>query len=146
MDQLCLRARNSQTRLCTRNHTVKSSATTHLSQHRSSDTTWDAMWTPMMCGFRWWVWKLGSTTTHRIRSIPHGICCSLHTCRQRTDTDIRKTTAKPFETDGGSHANKLWRLWQSTEKPCIEETSSRRLSHATVQRMSTLRAQQSHAP
>ena len=62
------------------------------------------------CGFRWRVWKLGSTTIHRIRSFARGIYCNLHTCRQRTGTDIRKTTAKPFERDGRSHANKLWRL------------------------------------
>ena len=29
----------------------------------------------------WWILKLGSTTTYRIRTIAHDICCRVHTCR-----------------------------------------------------------------
>ena len=63
-----------------------------------------------MCGSRWLVWGHGSTTTSPA-STKHSarhMLQSAHGLKQRTDTLIGKTLAKPYVTDGRSHDSKLF--------------------------------------
>ena len=59
-----------------------------------------------MCGSRWSVWEPDSTTTHRIRSSVHDVCCGIHKtswpvfCRR---PDGREEFHTPAVADGARH-------------------------------------------